>query len=172
MPIQAKRDHRTRPIRDRLSLLEQAWSSGSYSCNVYNTAITKGLGPPSTSHTKRKEPEPPLLLPKRARATNPKKPETPISSFYYVPKCGAFNTNPIRTPASVPAIGIVKIHESSKSPTRWKLTAFKVPLQSPTPTVAPVMHIEVETGREYCENSRTVIAAPISIEEPRGEELS
>jgi hypothetical protein len=48
----------------------------------------------------------------------------------------------------------------------WKLTAFKVPLQRPTPTVAPVMHMEVETGRENCEKTRTVIAAPISIEEP------
>lgn len=70
------------------------------------------------------------------------------------------------TPPSVPAIGIVRIHASRSKPTRWKLTAFKVPLQRPTPTVAPVMHIEVETGREYCEKRRTVMAAPISMEQP------
>jgi hypothetical protein len=29
-----------------------------------------------------------------------------------------------------------------------------------------VIHIEVETGREYCEKTRTVTAAPISIEQP------
>lgn len=54
----------------------------------------------------------------------------------------------------------------SKSPTRCQLTAFNVPLQRPTPTVAPVIHIEVETGSEYCEKTSTVMAAPISIEEP------
>ena len=74
---------------------------------------------------------------------------------------------PIRQPPRVPAIGIVMIQASSKRPTRWKLTALKEPLHRPTPTVAPVMHIEVETGREYWEKTRTVIAAPISIEEPR-----
>jgi hypothetical protein len=63
-------------------------------------------------------------------------------------------------------MGMVRIQARSRRPTRWKLTALRVPLQSPTPTVAPVMHIEVETGREYCENRRTVIAAPISIEQP------
>jgi hypothetical protein len=75
-------------------------------------------------------------------------------------------TMPMSTPPRVPAIGIVAIHESRRRPTLWKLTAFKVPLQRPTPTVAPVMHMEVETGRENCEKTRTVIAAPISIEEP------
>jgi hypothetical protein len=30
-----------------------------------------------------------------------------------------------------------------------------------------VMHMEVETGRENCEKTRTVMAAPISIEDPR-----
>lgn len=29
------------------------------------------------------------------------------------------------------------------------------------------MHIEVDTGKAYCEKTRMVIAAPISIEEPR-----
>jgi len=38
---------------------------------------------------------------------------------------------------------MVAIQESRRRPTRWKFTAFKVPLQRPTPTVAPVMHIEV-----------------------------
>ena len=73
---------------------------------------------------------------------------------------------PMSTPPIVPATGIVMIHDNTSRPTRWKLTALRVPLQRPTPTVAPVMHIEVETGREYCENRSTVIAAPISMEEP------
>ena len=70
------------------------------------------------------------------------------------------------TPPIVPAMGMVATHERKRRPTRWKLIAFKVPLQRPTPTVAPVMHIEVDTGRENCEKVRTVMAAPISIEEP------
>jgi hypothetical protein len=53
------------------------------------------------------------------------------------------------TPARVPAIGIVIIQARAKRPTRWKLTAFRVPLHNPTPTVAPVIHMDVETGREY-----------------------
>ena len=81
-------------------------------------------------------------------------------------KCGALRTMPMITPPRVPAIGIVMIHERSKRLTRCQLTALKVPLQSPTPTVAPVIHMEVETGREYCEKTRTVMAAPISMEEP------
>jgi hypothetical protein len=64
-------------------------------------------------------------------------------------KCGALRRIPMRTPPRVPAIGIVMIQENNRSPTRWKLMALRVPLQRPTPTVAPVMHIEVETGREY-----------------------
>jgi hypothetical protein len=32
------------------------------------------------------------------------------------------------------------------------------------------MHIEVDTGREYCEKTRTVTAAPISIEQPENEQ--
>jgi len=78
----------------------------------------------------------------------------------------------MRTPPRVPAMGMVAIHESRRRPTRWKLTALKVPLQSPTPTVTPVMHIEVETGRENCEKTRTVIAAPISMDEPEKKEES
>ena len=70
------------------------------------------------------------------------------------------------TPPKVPATGMVMIHENTRRATRWKLTAFNVPLHRPTPTVAPVMHIEVETGSEYCEKRRTVIAAPISMEQP------
>lgn len=81
-------------------------------------------------------------------------------------KWGAFKNNPISIPPRVPATGIVMIHERSKRKTRWKLTALSVPLQRPTPTVAPVMHIEVDTGREYWEKTRTVIAAPISMEHP------
>ena len=55
----------------------------------------------------------------------------------------------MRTPPRVPAMGMVMIHESNRSPTRCQLTALRVPLQRPTPTVAPVIHMEVETGREY-----------------------
>lgn len=73
---------------------------------------------------------------------------------------------PISTPARVPAIGMVAIHEKSKRPTRCQLTAFNVLLQRPTLTVALVMHIEVETGREYCEKTKTMMAAPISMEQP------
>lgn len=67
----------------------------------------------------------------------------------------------------VPAMGIVMIQAANKRPTRWKLTALIVPLHSPTPTVAPVIHMDVETGREYCEKTSTVMAAPISMDEPR-----
>ena len=70
------------------------------------------------------------------------------------------------TPPSVPAMGIVITQERKRRPTRWKLTAFKVPLQRPTPTVAPVIHMDVDTGSENWENVRTVMAAPISMEEP------
>ena len=73
---------------------------------------------------------------------------------------------PISTPPRVPAIGIVIIHAKTRRPTRCQLTALRVPLQRPTPTVAPVMHIDVETGRENCEKTSTVMAAPISIEQP------
>ena len=76
---------------------------------------------------------------------------------------------PMSTPPRVPAMGIVAIQARTRRPTRWKLTAFKVPLQRPTPTVAPVIHMEVDTGREYWEKRRTVIAAPISIEQPRNQ---
>lgn len=55
--------------------------------------------------------------------------------------------------------------EKNKSPTRCQLTALKVPLQRPTPTVAPVMHMDVETGSLYCEKMRMVMAAPVSKEE-------
>ena len=74
---------------------------------------------------------------------------------------------PIITPARVPAIGMVRTQDKNKSPTRCQLTARHVPLQRPTPTVAPVMHIEVETGSLYCEKTKTVMAAPISMDEPR-----
>lgn len=70
-------------------------------------------------------------------------------------------------PPMRPAIGIVITHEKNKRPTRCQLTALKLPLQRPTPTVAPVMHIDVETGRAYCEKIKMVIAAPISMDEPR-----
>jgi hypothetical protein len=63
-------------------------------------------------------------------------------------------------------MGIVMIQEKTNRPTRCQLTALMVPLQRPTPTVAPVMHMEVETGSEYCEKMRTVSAAPISMEQP------
>lgn len=72
----------------------------------------------------------------------------------------------MRTPAIVPAIGMVMIQEMTRRPTRCQLTALKLPLQRPTPTVAPVMHMEVDTGSLNCENTRTVIAAPISMEQP------
>lgn len=49
----------------------------------------------------------------------------------------------------VPAIGIVMIQEKSNKRTLCQFTALHVPLQRPTPIVAPVMHIEVETGSAY-----------------------
>lgn len=87
--------------------------------------------------------------------------------MFYDLKWGALRMMAMRRPARVPAIGMVMIQEKTRRPTRWKLTALRVPLQRPTPTVAPVMHMEVETGSEYCEKTRTVMAAPISIEQPR-----
>jgi hypothetical protein len=59
------------------------------------------------------------------------------------------------------------IQEKTSRKTRFQLTALRLPLQRPTPTVAPVIHMEVETGSLYWEKTRTVIAAPISMEEPR-----
>jgi hypothetical protein len=78
-------------------------------------------------------------------------------------KCGALRNKAMVTPPIVPATGIVMIHEKTRRPTRCQLTALRVP----TPTVAPVMHIDVDTGRAYCEKTRTVIAAPISIDDPK-----
>jgi len=82
-------------------------------------------------------------------------------------KWGALRNRPIRTPPRVAAMGMVAIHEITSSETRCQLTALKVPLQRPTPTVAPVMHMDVDTGRENCEKTSTVMAAPISMEQPR-----
>jgi hypothetical protein len=114
----------------------------------------------------------PIQHPKKPRSIH-KRPTPlafnfPTRSSPYVPgKCGALSTIPISTPPKVPATGMVAIQERTKRPTRWKLTAFSVPLHSPTPTVAPVIHMEVETGRENCEKTSTVMAAPISMDEPR-----
>lgn len=66
-----------------------------------------------------------------------------------------------------PAIGMVITQLKNSRPTRCQLTALYVPLHSPTPTVAPVIHIEVETGSLYWEKIMIVIAAPISIDDPR-----
>lgn len=66
-----------------------------------------------------------------------------------------------------PAMGMVMTHEKNSRPTRCQFTARKLPLQRPTPTVAPVMHMEVDTGSEYCEKMRMVMDAPNSIEDPR-----
>ena len=74
---------------------------------------------------------------------------------------------PIRIPPINPAIGIVITQEKNRRPTRCQLTALKVPLHRPTPTVAPVMHMEVDTGSLYWEKMRMVMAAPISMDEPR-----
>lgn len=71
------------------------------------------------------------------------------------------------TPAMVPAIGMVMNQETTKRAIRCQLTARMDPLVRPTPTVAPVMHMEVETGSLYWEKTRTVMAAPISMEQPR-----
>jgi len=73
----------------------------------------------------------------------------------------------MRQPPMRPAIGMVMTQEKNKRPTRCQLTALKLPLQRPTPTVAPVMHIDVDTGSLYWEKMRMVMAAPISMEEPR-----
>lgn len=70
-------------------------------------------------------------------------------------------------PPMRPAMGMVMIQEKTSRPTRCQLTALNEPLQRPTPTVAPVMHMEVETGSLYWEKMRVVMAAPISMEEPR-----
>jgi hypothetical protein len=74
---------------------------------------------------------------------------------------------PIKMPPIRPAMGMVITHEKNRRPTRCQLTALKVPLQRPTPTVAPVMHMEVDTGSLYWEKMRMVMAAPISMDEPR-----
>lgn len=66
-----------------------------------------------------------------------------------------------------PAMGMVTTHDKNKRPTLCQLTALREPLQRPTPTVAPVIHMDVETGSLYCENRRIVIAAPSSMDEPR-----
>jgi hypothetical protein len=80
---------------------------------------------------------------------------------------GVFTARAMRPPPIKPAIGIVMIHEKNNRPTRCQFTALNVPLHNPTPTVAPVMHIEVDTGSLYWEKMRIVIDAPISIDEPR-----
>ena len=64
-------------------------------------------------------------------------------------------------------MGIVMTQEKNSKPTRCQFTALYVPLHRPTPTVAPVIHMEVDTGSLYCEKIKMVMAAPISIEDPR-----
>lgn len=66
-----------------------------------------------------------------------------------------------------PAIGMVMTQEKKSRPTRCQFTALYVPLHRPTPTVAPVIHMDVETGSLYWEKMRMVIAAPISMDDPR-----
>lgn len=73
----------------------------------------------------------------------------------------------IGIPAKRPAMGMVTTQERKRRPTRCQLTARMRPFMRPTPTVAPVMHIEVETGSLYCEKTRMVMAAPSSMEVPR-----
>ena len=67
----------------------------------------------------------------------------------------------------MPVVGIVMIQEKPKRLTRCQLTALQVPLDRPTPTVAPVIHMEVDTGSLHCEKRRIVMAAPIFMEDPR-----
>lgn len=82
-------------------------------------------------------------------------------------KEGVLRARPMVQPPRRPAIGTVMNQDRMTRKTRCQLTALNLPLQRPTPIVAPVMHIVVDTGRLYCEKIMTVMAAPISIEEPR-----
>lgn len=56
--------------------------------------------------------------------------------------------------------------------TMRQLILLHVPLQKPTPTVAPHMHWVVETGSLSLVAMMMVMAAPSSIEKPRDGECS
>jgi hypothetical protein len=74
----------------------------------------------------------------------------------------------------IPVTGGVATQAQKREPTCRKLTAFQgilngfhvMLLTSPTPTVAPVAHIELETGREYQLKIKTVMNVAICIETP------
>lgn len=72
-------------------------------------------------------------------------------------KCGALSTIAQTRPLIVPTTGTVRTHPAKIQATARQLTERRSPLQSATPTVAPVMHIVVETGMPYCD-ARTVQA--------------
>lgn len=54
---------------------------------------------------------------------------------------------PMRHPARVPANGMVSNHPAKIQPVAFQLMAWILPLERPTPSVDPVMHIVVDTGR-------------------------
>ncbi len=74
---------------------------------------------------------------------------------------------PRRQPAMIPAMGRVIIQPMYIQVTILQLMLLHVPLVSPTPTVAPVIHCVVEIGNPSRVARMTVIADPSSIENPR-----
>lgn len=55
----------------------------------------------------------------------------------------------MRQALNVQTMGTVITHPRKIQPIARQLVALQSPLQRETPTVAPVMHIVVETGRPY-----------------------
>jgi len=104
-----------------------------------------------------------------------------LSSLYHD---GALRMKPVKQPAATPAMGIVAIHlnESARSLREGRnrktypakilticsqLTALNPPDMTPTPAVAPTIHMVVDTGIPNWEARMTVMEAPNSIEKPR-----
>ena len=97
---------------------------------------------------------------------------------------------PVKQPDSTPAKGIVAIQldgmsgctgsdrsENLTYPAKIlamcnQLTALNPPDKTPTPVVAPTIHMVVETGIPNWEARMTVMEAPNSIEKPRDGEWS
>ena len=79
---------------------------------------------------------------------------------------------PIRHPETVAAMGTVMTQPRKIQPIARQFVARQSPLHRETPTVAPTIHIVVETGIPYWAARMTVIDEASSIEKPREGDMS
>jgi len=83
------------------------------------------------------------------------------------PIFGAFATKAKISPAVHPAIGRVSTHEKKHQANNFQFKALILPLQRPTPAVAPVIQCVVEIGKPSFDAVNTVREVPNSMEKPR-----